>query len=259
MAPELLIQYILQAKVDLLWFGGIGTYIRSRAETDFDVKDASNDLLRVEANQLRCSIIGEGANLAMTQKARIEYASLGGRLNTDAIDNSAGVSCSDHEVNIKILFSNLMQTQRITRAERDQLLPEMTEDVAAHVLNDNSEQNRVLTWLQIHSQYDIDAYKQLINILERNPSLPLNRKLESLPMDQEIDQRAHDQRGLTRPELAVLLAYSKIILFQRILNESDRISMEYTPVLMGYFPNVLQKRFSQEIRQGHFIKILDNL
>ncbi len=248
MAPELLIQYMLQAKVDLLWFGGIGTYIRARTETDFDVRDSNNDLLRIEANQLRCSIIGEGANLAMTQKARIEYALLGGRLNTDAIDNSAGVSCSDHEVNIKILFSNLMQVQRITRAERDQLLPEMTGDVAAHVLNDNSEQNRVLTWLQIHSQNDMDAYKQLINLLEKNSSLPLNRKLESLPTDQEIDQRAHDQRGLTRPELAVVLAYSKIILFQRFLNESTENSMEYIPILMSYFPNVLQKRFSQEIQ-----------
>ncbi len=249
MAPELLIQYVLQAKVDLLWFGGIGTYVRSRIETDFDVRDSNNDLLRIEANQLRCRVIGEGANLAMTQKARIEYALLGGRLNTDAIDNSGGVSCSDHEVNIKILLSNLMQTQRITRAERDQLLPEMTEDVAAHVLNDNNEQNRVLTWLQIHSQNDMDAYKQLVNVLERNQTLPLNRKLESLPSDQEIDQRAHDQRGLTRPELAVILAYSKIILFQRLLNESDEISMEYTPVLMNYFPSVLQKRFSQEIQQ----------
>lgn len=249
MAPELLIQYMLQAKVDLLWFGGIGTYVRARTETDFDVRDSNNDLLRIEANQLLCRIIGEGANLAMTQKARIEYALLGGRLNTDAIDNSAGVSCSDHEVNIKILFSNLMQAQRVTREERDQLLPEMRDDVAAHVLNDNSEQNRVLTWLQIHSQNDMDAYKQLINILERSLNLPLNRKLESLPTDQEIDQRSHDQRGLTRPELAVLLAYSKIILFQRLLNESNDIPMEYTSVLMNYFPTVLQKRFSQEIQQ----------
>lgn len=248
-APELLIQYMLQAKVDLLWFGGIGTYVRSRTETDFDVRDSNNDLLRIEANQLRCRIIGEGANLAMTQKARIEYALLGGRLNTDAIDNSAGVSCSDHEVNIKILFSNLMQTQRITRTERDQLLPEMTNDVAAHVLNDNVEQNRVLTWLQTHSQDDMDGYKRLINILERNPMLPLNRKLESLPTDQEIDQRVHDQRGLTRPELAVVLAYSKIILFQRLLNESNEIPMEYMPILVNYFPNVLQKRFNQEIHQ----------
>ncbi|MDP4724706.1 MAG: NAD-glutamate dehydrogenase [Alphaproteobacteria bacterium] len=249
MAPELLIQYILQAKVDLLWFGGIGTYVRSRAETDFDVCDSNNDLLRIEANQLRCRIIGEGANLAMTQKARIEYALLGGRLNTDAIDNSAGVSCSDHEVNIKILFSNLMQMQRITRVERDQLLPEMTDDVAAHVLNDNAEQNRVLTWLQIHSHNDMDGYKQLINILEKNHMLPLNRKLESLPTDQEIGQRAHDQRGLTRSELAVVLAYSKIILFQRLLNGSNEAPMEYTSVLMNYFPNVLQKRFSEEIHQ----------
>lgn len=249
LAPELLIQYILQAKVDLLWFGGIGTYIRSRAETDFDVKDAHNDLLRIEANQLRCRVIGEGANLAMTQKARIEYALLGGRINTDAIDNSAGVSCSDHEVNIKILFSNLMQKQRITRAERDCLLPEMTDDVAAHVLNDNREQNRVLTWLQIHSQNDMNAYKQLINILERNVSLPLNRKLESLPTDQEIDQRMNDQRGLTRPELAVVLAYSKIVLFQRLLSEAGDVSTEYASVLMNYFPKVLQIQFSQEISQ----------
>ncbi len=249
MAPELLIQYMLQAKVDLLWFGGIGTYIRSRTETDFDVRDGHNDLLRIEANQLRCRIIGEGANLAMTQKARIEYALLGGRLNTDAIDNSAGVSCSDHEVNIKILFSNLMQTQRVTRVERDQLLREMTDDIAALVLNDNSEQNRVLTWLHTHSQTDMDAYKQLMNVLEKNSSLPLNRKLESLPTDQEIDQRAHDQRGLTRPELAVLLAYSKIILFQRLLAESDIISTKYTSILMNYFPEVLQQRFGQEIIQ----------
>ena len=249
-SPEQLIQHILQAKVDLLWFGGIGTYVRAYNETDFDVCDAHNDLLRIEANQLRCRVVGEGANLAMTQKSRIEYALLGGRLNTDAIDNSAGVSCSDHEVNIKILFNNLMHEQLITRNERNELLREMTEDIATHVLNDNYEQNRVLTWLQLHSQKDMDAYKHLIAVLEQNSLLPLSRKLESLPTDQEIVQRMHDKRGLTRPELAVLLAYSKIILFLRFLNSCGSVLAEdYTSLLMIYFPDVLQKRFAHAIVQ----------
>ncbi|MES2253033.1 MAG: NAD-glutamate dehydrogenase domain-containing protein [Pseudomonadota bacterium] len=249
MTPELLIQHLLQTKVDLLWFGGIGTYIRARSESDFDVCDSHNDLLRIDASQLKCRIIGEGANLAMTQKSRIEFALLDGRINTDAIDNSAGVSCSDHEVNIKILFSNLMQKQRITRDERNQLLVEMTDAVAALVLEDNAKQNRVLNWLQAHSKRDINAYKHLTNILERNVLLPLSRKLESLPTDLEIDQRAHDQRGLTRPELAVLLAYSKIILFQRFMNESIEISHKYKSVLMNYFPYILQQRFGNEIKE----------
>lgn len=249
MPPELLIQHLLQTKVDLVWFGGIGTYIRARSESEADVCDSHNDLLRIEAGQLKCRIIGEGANLAMTQKARIEFALLDGRINTDAIDNSAGVSCSDHEVNIKILFSNLMQEQRITRDERNQLLVEMTDAVAALVLDDNAKQNRVLNWLQAHSERDINAYKHLTNVLERNVLFPLSRKLESLPTDQEIDQRAHDQRGLTRPELAVLLAYSKIILFQRFLNESVENSHKYTPVLMRYFPSILQQRFAHEIKE----------
>ncbi|MDP3372241.1 MAG: NAD-glutamate dehydrogenase [Candidatus Paracaedibacteraceae bacterium] len=254
LSPDLLIQYILKAKVDLLWFGGIGTYVRATSEIDLDVRDPQNDSLRIEAIQLRCRIIGEGANLAMTQKSRIEYALLNGRLNTDAIDNSAGVSCSDHEVNIKILFSHLMQEKKITRDARDELLSRMTEDIAGLVLNDNRDQNHVLNWLVEHSKDDLKAYKGLIETLESNPFYEFNRKHECLPDNKEIDQRFHEKKGLTRPELSVILAFSKIILFQRFL-ESAPINLEqYTHLLLAYFPSVLHHKFANAIKHHSLSK-----
>ncbi len=247
--PEQLIQYLLKARVDLLWFGGIGTYVRASYETNIDVRDGNNDALRIDATELKARVIGEGANLAMTQKARIEYALLGGCINTDAIDNSGGVSCSDHEVNIKILFSQLMQAGKITREERNQLLKEMTEDVAGLVLADNSQQNTVLSHLQRDAEGDLDAYKTLIAVLCNDPHQPLNLKLESLPTDKDIDQRVHDNLSLTRPELAVILAYSKIILFKQLLNTGTDQYTHYDDLLLTYFPKELQKRYGDAIKQ----------
>ncbi len=247
--PEQLIQYLLKANVDLLWFGGIGTYVRASYETDFDVRDSNNDALRIDATELNARVIGEGANLAMTQKARIEYALLGGCINTDAIDNSGGVSCSDHEVNIKILFSKLMQSGHVTREERNQLLKEMTEDVADLVLADNRQQNVVLSHLKSDAEDDLDAYKTLLTVLCNDFYQPLDLKLESLPGDKEIDQRSHDMLSLTRPELAVILAYSKIILFKQLLNTGTHQYAQYDDVLLAYFPKELQKRYGEAIKQ----------
>lgn len=248
--PNDLIRILLKAQVELLWFGGIGTYIRSTQETDAQVGDRANDAIRIAGREVRAAVVGEGANLGVTQKGRIEYAQLGyqgtgGRINTDAIDNSAGVDCSDHEVNIKILLNGVVADGDMTVKQRNALLVSMTDDVGRQVLRDNYLQTQAMSLMEDQGVHLLDHQARLMRMLERAGRL--NRAIEYLPDDEEISGRLKAKKGLTRPEIAVLIAYSKIWLFDEIL-ESD---LPDDPVmvsdLVNYFPPALQDRFVQQI------------
>ncbi len=243
--PAELIQTILRAPVDLLWLGGIGTFVKSSHESNGEVGDRGNDALRINARDLRCKIVGEGANLGFTQLGRIEYALAGGRNNTDAIDNSGGVDCSDHEVNIKILLSRIEQDGRLTRKDRDKLLKQMSAEVCDLVLRDNYEQTMAISSMVAETDAMMDEYARHIRILER--SVKLSRAIEFLPSEEEIAERAMSKRGLTRPELAVLLAYTKMGLYDGLLasNVPDDPALEAD--LIRYFPKALQDKYEKDI------------
>ena len=245
LTPAELLQAMLKARVDLLWFGGIGTYVKSSGETHADAGDRANDALRVDAAALRCKVVGEGANLGMTQRARIEHALKGGRLNTDAIDNSAGVDTSDHEVNIKILMGDLMARNKTSRKQRDKLLGEMTEEVAALVLRDNYQQTQSLTVTHTQGIERMDEQQRLMRSLERAGRL--DRNLEFLPDDETLAERHAAGQPLTRPELSVLLAYAKIVTYDALL-ESD---LPDDPILADdlarYFPRPIREKYPDAI------------
>src|SRR5262249_48256049 len=215
LAPNELINAILKAPVDLLYNGGIGTYVKSAHESHAEVGDRANDAIRVNGAELRCKVIGEGGNLGATQLGRIEYALKGGRINTDAIDNSAGVDTSDHEVNLKILASGPLRRGELTGEERDALLEQMTDDVAAHVLEDNYDQTVALSVSQWLGMRDLDAQGRFMREMERRSKL--DRAVEFLPDDAALRRRAQSKTPLTRPELAVLLAYAKLDLDAELL------------------------------------------
>lgn len=246
LTPSELIRHILKAKVDLLFFGGIGTYVKHSHETHADVGDRANDALRVNATDLRVAIIGEGANLGMTQRARVEFALRGGAVNTDAIDNSAGVDCSDHEVNLKILLGEIVRQGDLTLKQRNTLLASMTEDVAALVLRDNYQQTQSLSVSQSQAATTLDRHQRLIRSLERQGHL--ERSLEYLPEDEEINERSQQHNGLTRPELAVLLAYAKNVTYQDILASTLPDQPWLERELMAYFPSRLQQTYAEAIR-----------
>ncbi|MCB1685931.1 MAG: NAD-glutamate dehydrogenase, partial [Pseudomonadales bacterium] len=208
MAPDELINALLKSPVQLIWNGGIGTYVKAHFETHTDVGDRANDHLRVDARELRAIAFGEGGNLGMTQRARIEFSLAGGAVNTDFIDNSAGVDCSDHEVNIKILLNEVVARQDMTLKQRNTLLGSMTDAVAELVLTNNRNQARTLSLASRHAQHRASEYQRFITRMETASGL--DRALEYLPTDEELIERVGLGRGLTRPELAVLLAYSKI-------------------------------------------------
>lgn len=233
MHPDMLVQCMLKSPVDLLWFGGIGTFVKSQNETHDEVYDRSNDSVRVEAIDIRARLIGEGANLGMTQRARIEYAQKGGFVNTDFIDNSAGVSCSDHEVNIKILIDQKLD---FTETERRTLLASMEEDVARLVLEDNDAQNAVLSFMEKESKEHLIYYEILMNILEQDPYSPLRRKSNMLPDSEEIERRRQKNMGLLRPELCILLSSAKNILAQHLMQHD---LSAYSHILPSYFPQIL--------------------
>jgi glutamate dehydrogenase len=245
LTPDELIQHILKTSVDLIWFGGIGTYIRSSTESNRDVLDPQNDAIRIQANQIRAKIIGEGANLAVTSRARVEFALSGGLINTDALDNSAGVDCSDHEVNIKILLKPLLEQGVIKPDEREQLLRDMTEEVAELVLKDNEHQNKVLTLMEYESRKRKTDYLRLLEKLEQNPSLPLNRESEGLPSASTLNLRDLEGKFLTRPELCVILAYAKNTLKHMIMGQLDQT--QFNQDLYAYFPVSLQEKFPKAI------------
>ena len=233
--PDEIIHALLKAEADLLWFGGIGTYVKAVHETNADVGDRANDAVRVNGRDLKVKVIGEGANLGMTQAARIEFALAGGRLNTDAIDNSAGVDSSDHEVNIKILAAEAIRLGALKEADRNMMLAQMTDDVARLVLTHNYDQTNTLSLAEATATEDHEALERLMVYLEERGVL--NRALEGLPSTQEMQARGAEGRPLTRPELAVLLAWSKIVLFDDIVASSLPDDPFFAKVLKGYFPS----------------------
>ncbi|GLY24922.1 NAD-glutamate dehydrogenase [Micromonospora sp. NBRC 101691] len=245
MSPAELMKAILTAPVDLFWNGGIGTYVKASSETNAEVGDKSNDPIRVSGKDLRCRVAGEGGNLGWTQAGRIEYAQAGGRIYTDFIDNAAGVDCSDHEVNIKILLNTAVADGELTVPERDELLAEMTDEVAELVLRDNYDQARALNNAQAQSASLLPVHRRMISDLER--SGVLNRALEALPSDEELAART--ESGLTAPEFAVLLAYVKIALEREILTDGLPDEEWTTDVLVNYFPTPMRQRFADRMGQ----------
>jgi len=245
LTPAELIRHLLTAEVDLLFFGGIGTFIKARAEAHAQVGDKANDALRVDGEAIRAKVVGEGANLGVTQLGRIAYAKTGGHIDTDAIDNSAGVSMSDHEVNIKILLGHAIATGALAAAEREPLLAAMTDDVAALVLRDNYLQGEALSVAEARGATALDRQARLIRELEKAGRL--DRALEFLPDDTEIATRMAARRGLTRPELSVLLAYAKMSLDHELLQSDLPDAPELGEELRLYFPPALRGRFQAQI------------
>lgn len=248
LTPNELIKAILSAPVDLLWNGGIGTYVKATTELNNDVGDRANDALRINAGQLRCKIVAEGGNLGFTQLGRIEYALKGGGINTDSIDNSAGVDCSDHEVNIKILLNSLVLQGDMTPKQRDKLLESMTDQVADLVLNNNYQQNHAISMIQQESIVELPGLKQLIDTLGARANLDC--ALEKLPNDKALQARKISGKGMTCPEVSVLLAYTKQLLKIDLLSESQCINLNlYQHVLSDYFPTQLQTAYVEQIQQ----------
>jgi len=245
--PNELIKTLLRAEVDLLFFGGIGCFVKASTETDADANDRSNDATRVDAKALRAKIIGEGANLGMTQRARIEYALNGGALNTDAIDNSGGVDCSDHEVNIKILLDAVVQEGDMTAKQRNQLLAEMTDDVAALVLRNNYQQTQTISIEQSRAPELLGSHARLIRGLERRGRL--DRAVEFLPSDEALAERDQAHQGLTRPEIAVLLSYAKSAVYQALHDDPVLDESYFKGDLERYFPERLRERCASAIPQ----------
>ncbi len=245
LSPVDLIKALLKSETDLLWFGGIGTYIKASAQNNLDVGDRANDALRINGREIRAKVIGEGANLGATQLGRVEYALEGGRINTDAIDNSAGVDTSDHEVNLKILFSGPMRRGEITTEARDTMLEAMTDDVAHHVLKDNYDQTLALSVAQSRGVRDLDAHARLIRDLERRGKL--DRNVEFLPDDEALRKRHQDGIGLTRPELAVLLAYAKLDLAAEIVASDLPDDPFFAAELESYFPPAAAGKLRHEM------------
>src|SRR5207302_77415 len=223
--PNEIMRSILRAPVDLLWNGGIGTYVKAQDERNAEVGDRANDALRINGRELRAKVVGEGGNLGLTQRGRVEYALAGGRLNTDFIDNSAGVNTSDVEVNIKILLNPLVAERKLSRSDRNRLLSRQTSEVAALVLRNNYLQSQALSTLEAQSAARLPEFQHLIRSLERSGEL--SRALEFLPSDDELAERRKSGIGLTRPELAILLAYSKIWLNNHLLPSEVPAGLQY--------------------------------
>ena len=249
--PAEILSAILKAQVDLLWFGGIGTYVRGPEETNADVGDKANDAIRVAATELKAKVVGEGANLGMTQKARIAYARQGGRCNSDAIDNSAGVNTSDMEVNIKIALAPAVRAGRLGAEERVQLLKEMTPDVAMLVLRNNYQQTLAISLEERRGLENTGNQGRLMSELERRNLL--DRGLESLPGNAELEARAAAGSALTRPEIGTLLAYAKIALTQDLVGSPVPDDAYLARELFRYFPDDMRQRFAPEI-EGHRLR-----
>ncbi len=242
LTPSELIAAMLKAPVDLLWNGGIGTYVKSRRESHSDVGDRANDIVRVNGDELRCRIVGEGGNLGLTQLGRIEFAANGGRVNTDAIDNSGGVDCSDHEVNIKVLLNEVVSGGDMTEKQRNRLLEEMTDEVSELVLRDNYLQTQALSLAATQSTSLLEVHSRLIRRLERDGDL--DREIEFLPGAEEIAERLAAGGGLHAPELSVLIAYVKIRLFERLLASTLPDEPFVVNELRAYFPSALREQCS---------------
>ncbi len=247
LSPAELMSAILTSPVDLLWNGGIGTYVKCSRESNADVGDRANNALRVDGRDLRCKIVGEGGNLGLTQLGRVEAAQHGVLLNTDFIDNSAGVDTSDHEVNIKILLNGEVQKGKLKLPERNTLLASMTDEVAALVLNDNYRQNQTLSLMERMAQTRLGSKMHFIRTLEAQGLL--DRQIEDLPSDADMAERKARGQGLTRPELSVLLSYSKLVAYPQLL-ESDVPEDPYlSKELLRYFPLPLQGKYAKAMEQ----------
>jgi glutamate dehydrogenase len=247
LTPDELIVYILKAPVDLIWNGGIGTYIKASNETDADVSDKSNDAIRINGRQVRARAVGEGGNLGVTQRGRVEYALNGGLIYTDSIDNSAGVNCSDKEVNIKILLSQLVKSGRLSNKERNQLLVDMTDEVAQKCLFNNYRQTQIIDSIEKRAALNMYQHARFMRHLEAEGIM--SRRLEHLPNDKQITDRIAKNQGLTRPELSILLSYSKLTYKNALLESSSLTEQCYDALLLGYFPRLIRSRFADEILQ----------
>ncbi|MDR9436983.1 MAG: NAD-glutamate dehydrogenase [Thiohalophilus sp.] len=245
LTPNELITAILKAPVELFWNGGIGTFFKASNESHDDADDRANDALRINADELRCQVIGEGGNLGLTQRARIEFARQSGRLNTDFIDNSGGVDCSDHEVNIKILLNKAMGEGLLDESQRNRLLGSMTEDVARLVLINNYQQSEALSLSEYLAPTLLDEHIRLMRAMERKELL--QRQTWNLPDDENLSARRSTEQGLSRPELAVLQAFSKIDLYQELLT-SDAVDEPYlVNELPIYFPEAIAREYPQHM------------
>ncbi|KAA3448511.1 NAD-glutamate dehydrogenase [Mesorhizobium sp. SARCC-RB16n] len=243
--PVEIMTAILKAPVDLLWFGGIGTYLRASTETNAEVGDRANDAIRITALDVRAKVIGEGANLGVTQRARIEFGMNGGRCNSDAIDNSGGVNCSDVEVNIKIALASAMRKGSLTRPARNKLLAEMTDEVGSLVLSNNYQQTLALSIARKRGLADIAHQSRFMTALEARGLL--DRMVETLPSPAALAEREARGEPLTRAELGVLLAYAKIVLFSDIVASDVPDDAHFDRDLMGYFPDRMAKKYASEI------------
>ncbi|TVP92984.1 MAG: NAD-glutamate dehydrogenase [Pseudomonadaceae bacterium] len=245
LTPAEVINLLLKAQVDLIWNGGIGTYVKGALEQHADVGDKANDTLRINGRELRCKVIGEGGNLGMTQLGRIEFCLRGGRANTDFIDNAGGVDCSDHEVNIKILLNEVVTEQNMTGKQRNKLLVEMTEEVAGLVLANNYKQTQAISLAQRQALQTMSEYRRFISTMESTGKL--DRALEYIADDEQLAERSAQGKGLTRPELSVLVSYAKADL-KETLGGSDIAADEYfTAELHSAFPRVLGKKFAKAL------------
>ncbi|HSK26718.1 MAG TPA: NAD-glutamate dehydrogenase [Jiangellales bacterium] len=245
LAPNDLMKAVLTAPVDLLWNGGIGTYVKASTENHADVGDKANDAIRVDGADLRCKAVGEGGNLGLTQLGRIEYALGGGRVNSDAIDNSAGVDTSDHEVNIKILLDTVVRDGDLTEKQRNELLASMTDEVGELVLAHNYDQNVALASSAAQSPALLHVHRSYIAALESRGLL--DRSLEALPTERQLMERAQHKHGLTSPEMAVLLAYTKNTLYDRLIGTTLPDDTFLRGELHDYFPSPLRDRYPFEI------------
>lgn len=243
---EEVVRAILTMEADLLWNGGIGTYVKASDESHTAVGDSANDSVRINATELRVKVVAEGGNLGFTQRARVEYALRGGRINTDAIDNSAGVDMSDHEVNLKIVLAPAVDSGQLAFAERNRLLAELAPEVTRRVLSHNRRQAWILSLDQLRSQTRLNDFRELMLQLETDGVL--DRHLEALPDRDALRNRRGALLGLTRPELAVLLAYSKLTLQHRLLESALPEDPFFERYLRDYFPDVIEKRFAQGVR-----------
>ena len=247
LTPTELLNALLKAPVDLLWNGGIGTYVKASSESHADVGDKANDALRVNGNELRCKVVGEGGNLGMTQLGRVEFGLNGGGSNTDFIDNAGGVDCSDHEVNIKILLNEVVHAGDMTEKQRNQLLGSMTDEVGNLVLGNNYKQTQALSLAARRAYVRIAEYKRLMNDLESRGKL--DRAIEFLPAEEAINERIAEGHGLTRAELSVLISYSKIDLKEALLNSLVPDDDYLTRDMETAFPPILVSKFSAAMRR----------
>jgi glutamate dehydrogenase len=245
MTPHELMRAILLARVDLLWNGGIGTYVKSEPESNADAGDKANDAIRVNGGDLRCRCVGEGGNLGFTQRGRVEYATAGGRIVTDFIDNSAGVDTSDHEVNIKILLDRVVSNGSLTGEQRNDLLASMTDEVGDLVLRDNYEQNLALANAESQASGLLHVHEDWTRRLERQKLL--NRELEALPTRKQVAQRLENKQGLTAPELSVLLAYTKIVLADELIDTDLADDPFLRNDLFGYFPTKMRQDYRAQM------------